>query len=185
MSVPGSPLASAHPGSGGFMPDGYRRVLVEFSDMAVPESRVRLDKHGDAAMEGTLPPEEDYGAAALAAHEAGGEGGASEGVSEGVSRGLAPKPKRFAVWLAPGQANALAPREGEREVFNQAVKVHVGEVPELAYESTMVVKVFEAFSRGLDQVGGCVLGGEGRPTTTTRSARNAPPPPPSAPPSLL
>ena len=138
-------------GSGGTMPDGYRRVMVEFNDLAVPTTQgadqVVLDKHGDAAMEGTLPPD-DRGASALAAamHEEG------KAAAEPVNRSLAPKPKKFAVWLAPGQSNALAPEEGEREMFNQAVKVHVGEIAELAYESTMVVKVFESFSRGLDQV---------------------------------
>jgi len=139
-------------GSGGAMPDGYRRVMVEFNDLAVPTilgpEAVVLDKHGDAAMEGTLPPD-DRGATALAAMD---EEGKKAAAAEPVNRSVAPKPKKFAVWLAPGQSNALAPEEGEREMFNQAVKVHVGEIPELAYESTMVVKVFESFSRGLDQV---------------------------------
>ena len=85
-------------------------------------------------MEGKEEEEEDAGAAAL------------------KLRSKAPAQGPFAVWLAPGQENAMGAAEAERCVFNQAVKVHVGEVPELSYESTMVVKAFERFSEGMEQV---------------------------------
>jgi hypothetical protein len=143
------------------LPGGFRKVMVEFSDTVMPGTTDPTEGGQSAPLSGGSPfgsksseegeeaEKADQGALLLLSGGQGAElrhkkplGGTTVGGGSG----------KFPLVLGPGQSNALNAQEGERMVFNQAVKVHVGEVPELSFESTMVVKVFERFSQGMEAV---------------------------------
>mmetsp|Transcript_33621 Transcript_33621/g.39521 ORF Transcript_33621/g.39521 Transcript_33621/m.39521 type:complete len:2664 (+) Transcript_33621:57-8048(+) len=129
--------------------EGYRRVSIDVSETLVPSVNLQnkidaggeskdlanLDNNGDGSGVQTLPVEDE--GSIILRNQKPAEGNSS---------------KKLALLLAPEQDNALNSREGERCVFNQAVKVHMGEVPELSFESTMIVKVFEFFNHGMEAV---------------------------------
>jgi hypothetical protein len=88
-------------------------VVVEFSDTVLPDTM--------AQMEGTTRPQGGEGLA-VAAYDEGDDEGA-EALSS-LARNRQPEASSFAVWLAPGQENALAAHEKERYAYRQPCEPH-------------------------------------------------------------